>query len=109
MLNPFQKMLETQLGGMQERLQQTLEELAGTTVEASAGGGMVTAQATGNGELIEVIIDPAVVSTEDIEMLQDLITVAVREVMRKAAELKKEKIMQATPLGQFGIEMPDLF
>lgn len=109
MLNPFQKMLETQLGGIQERLQQAMAELAETTLEATAGGGVVTASATGSGELIEVIIDPAVVDAQDIEMLQDLITVAVREVMRKAMELKKEKLMQATPLGQFGIEMPDLF
>ena len=109
MLNPLQKMLETQLGGIQERLQQAMAELAETTLEATAGGGVVTASATGNGELIEVIIDPAVVDAQDIEMLQDLVTVAVREVMRKATELKKEKLMQATPLGQFGIEMPDQF
>ena len=109
MLNPFQKILEAQLGGMQEKLQQALAELAATTVEATAGGGVVTARATGNCELIEVVIDPAVVDPEDVELLQDLVTAAVREVMSKAMALKREKITQATPLGQMGIDMPDMF
>ncbi len=108
MLNPFQKMLEAQLGGMQEKLQQAMDELAATVVEASVGGGVVTARTTGNAELLEIVIDPTVVDPDQVELLQDLVTAAVREVMVKAMTLKKEKIMQATPLGQMGIEMPDL-
>ncbi|HCU34107.1 MAG TPA: nucleoid-associated protein, YbaB/EbfC family [Armatimonadetes bacterium] len=94
---------------MQEKLQLAMEELANTTVEASAGGGVVTARANGNGELVEIIIDPSVVDAEDVELLQDLVTAAVREVMAKAMVLKREKIMGATPLAQLGIEMPDVF
>ncbi len=108
-MNPFQKLIESQLGGMQEKLQLAMEELANTTVEASAGGGVVTARANGNGELVEIIIDPSVVDAEDVELLQDLVTAAVREVMAKAMLLKREKIMGATPLAQLGIEMPDVF
>ena len=108
-MNPFQKLIESQLGGMQEKLQLAMEELANTTVEASAGGGVVTAKANGNGELVEIIIDPSVVNVEDVELLQDLVTAAVREVMAKAMVLKREKIMGATPLAQLGIEMPDVF
>jgi len=108
-VNPFQKLIESQLGGMQEKLQLAMEELANTTVEASAGGGVVTARANGNGELVEIIIDPSVVDAEDVELLQDLVTAAVREVMAKAMLLKREKIMGATPLAQLGIEMPDVF
>ena len=108
-LNPFQKMLESELGGMQEKLQLAMDELANTVVEASAGGGVVTAKANGNGELIEVVIDPSVVDPEDVELLQDLVTAAVREAMAKAMVLKREKIMGATPLAQLGLEMPDLF
>lgn len=108
-MNPFQKLIESQLGGMQEKLQLAMEELANTTVEASAGGGVVTARANGNGELVEIIIDPSVVDAEDVELLQDLVTAAVREVMAKAMVLKREKIMGATPLAQLGIEMPDVF
>ncbi len=108
-MNPFQKLIESQLGGMQEKLQLAMEELANTTVEASAGGGVVTARANGNGELVEIIIDPSVVNAEDVELLQDLVTAAVREVMAKAMVLKREKIMGATPLAQLGIEMPDVF
>lgn len=109
MLNPFQRMIESQLGGIQEKLQLALDELAETTVEATAGGGVVTARATGNGELIEVVIEPAVVDADDVELLQDLVTAAVREVLAKAMAIKKEKVMHATPLGQMGIDMPDLF
>lgn len=108
-MNPFQKLIESQLGGMQEKLQLAMAELANTTVEASAGGGVVTARANGNGELVEIIIDPSVVNAEDVELLQDLVTAAVREVMAKAMLLKREKIMGATPLAQLGIEMPDVF
>jgi len=108
-VNPFQKLIESQLGGMQEKLQLAMAELANTTVEASAGGGVVTASANGNGELVEIIIDPSVVNAEDVELLQDLVTAAVREVMAKAMVLKREKIMGATPLAQLGIEMPDVF
>lgn len=108
-MNPFQKLIESQLGGMQEKLQLAMAELANTTVEASAGGGVVTASANGNGELVEIIIDPSVVNAEDVELLQDLVTAAVREVMAKAMVLKREKIMGATPLAQLGIEMPDVF
>ena len=106
-MNPFQKLIESQLGGMQEKLQLAMEELANTTVEASAGGGVVTARANGNGELVGHH-RPSVVNAEDVSY-QDLVTAAVREVMAKAMLLKREKIMGATPLAQLGIEMPDVF
>jgi len=108
-VNPFQKLIESQLGGMQEKLQCAMDELASTIVEASVGGGVVVARASGNGELVEIVIDPSVVDPGDIELLQDLVTAAVREVMAKAMALKREKIMGATPLAQLGIEMPDVF
>jgi nucleoid-associated protein EbfC len=109
MQNPFQKMIESQLGGMQEKLQRAMAELSAEIVEASSGGGVVTARATGQAELIEVVIDPTVVDPEDVELLQDLVTAAVREVMAKAMVLKKQKVMEATPLAQLGIDMPNLF
>lgn len=108
MLN-IQKMLEGQLGNMQQKMQEAVQELSETVVEASAGGGVVTARMTGNGELIEVCIDEAVVDPEDVELLQDLVTAAVREALKNALELKRQKIMEATPLGKMGIDMPDIF
>ncbi len=105
----IQKMLEGQLGNMQEKMQEAIEELSETIVEASAGGGVVTARMTGNGELVEISIDEAVVDPDDVELLQDLVTAAVREALTKALELKREKITEATPLGQLGMDMPDIF
>jgi len=108
-VNPFQKLIEGQLGNMQEKMQLAMEELSNTVLEASSGGGVVTAKANGNGELIEIIIDPTVVDPEDVEILQDLVTAAVREVLTQAMALKREKITAATPLAQLGIDMPDVF
>lgn len=68
---------------MQERLQKQMAELR---VEASAGGGMVTAVVNGAKQIQSIKIDPEVVSKEDVEMLQDLIVAAVNDAQRKADE-----------------------
>ena len=56
------------------------------TFEASAGGGMVKAMATGDGAITGIVIDPAAVDPEDVEMLQDMVTAAVNEALRSASE-----------------------
>jgi DNA-binding YbaB/EbfC family protein len=68
---------------MQERLQQQMAELR---VEASAGGGMVTVVVDGTKQVQSLRIDPEVVSKDDVEMLQDLITAAVNDAGRKVDE-----------------------
>lgn len=68
---------------MQERLQ---KEVAEIRVEATAGGGMVTAVMTGTKQLQRLTIDPEVVSKDDVEMLQDLILAAVGDAHRKVDE-----------------------
>ncbi len=68
---------------MQAKMQ---EELAEMKMEASAGGGMVTAVVGGNKDLIEMRIEPDAVNPEDVEMLQDLIIAAVNEATRKVDE-----------------------
>ena len=85
-----------------ERLQ---AEAATKTVDGSAGGGMVTAVANGKGELLSVRIDPAAVREEDLEMLQDLITAAANDALRKARELLAQDVSRIT--GGFGL--PGLF
>ena len=65
---------------MQERLQRQMADLR---VEATAGGGMVTVVVTGTKQLQSITIDPAVVSKEDVEMLQDLVVAAVNDAQRK--------------------------
>ncbi len=85
-----------------ERIQ---AEAAAKTVEGSAGGGMVTAVASGKGELLSVKIDPQVVREEDLEMLQDLITAATNEALRKARELLTQEMSRLTG----GLGLPGLF
>ena len=81
-----------------ERLQ---AEAATKTVDGSAGGGMVTAIANGKGELLSVRIDPAAVREEDLDMLQDLITAAANDALRKARELLAQDVSRLT--GGFGL------
>jgi DNA-binding YbaB/EbfC family protein len=78
----IQKMMQ-QAQQMQERLQKQMGEM---TVEASSGGGMVTATVTGHKSLVGLKIDPEVVSKEDVEMLQDLIVAAINDAHRKVDE-----------------------
>jgi DNA-binding YbaB/EbfC family protein len=74
---------------MQERLQKQMSDL---TVQATAGGGMVTVTVNGHKHLQKITIDPEVVSKEDIGMLQDLILAAVNDAHRKVDEAMKQKM-----------------
>jgi DNA-binding YbaB/EbfC family protein len=74
---------------MQERLQREMSEL---TVEATAGGGMVTVVVNGHKHLQKIKIDPEVVSKDDVGMLQDLIIAAVNDAHRKVDETMKQKM-----------------
>lgn len=77
---------------MQSRLQQIQSELEKQTVTATAGGGMVTVTADGKGQIARVQIDPSVVNASDVEMLEDLVLVAVRDAQKKAAELAQSEM-----------------
>lgn len=81
---------------MQERVKKLQEEAAGKTVDASAGGGMVTVIANGRQEVVSIKIDPSVVDPKDIEMLQDLVTAAVNEALRKSQDLMKQEMARLT-------------
>ena len=77
------------------------DELSEERIEASSGGGMVTAVVNGLAQLIEIKIQPEVVDPEDVEMLQDLVTSAVREALDRANERRKERMQELT--GGFGL------
>ena len=77
---------------MQERVKKLQEEAGNKTVEASAGGGMVTVVANGRQDVLSIRIDRSVVDPNDIEMLQDLVTAAVNEALRKSQEFMKEEM-----------------
>ena len=68
---------------MQERLQKQMAEM---TIEATAGGGMVTVVLNGHKQVLRMTIDPEVVMKDDIGMLQDLIVAAVNDAQRKVDE-----------------------
>ena len=90
---------------MQSRLTKIQEQLASETVEASAGGGVVKATVTGQQKLVGVEIDPAVIDPDDVEMLQDLIVVAVNDALGKAQELAAQRLSSLTG----GMKIPGLF
>ncbi len=81
---------------MQKQMEQMQEELEQRTVEATAGGGAVTAVVSGKKELMEVKINPEVVDEEDVEMLEDLIVAAVNEALRKADEMVNNEMSKLT-------------
>ncbi|RMF86820.1 MAG: YbaB/EbfC family nucleoid-associated protein [Nitrospinota bacterium] len=90
---------------MQEKIVEMQEALATKEVEASVGGGMVRVVANGRQEIISVKIDPAVVSAEEIEMLEDLVVAGVNEALRKVQEMVAEEMSKLTG----GLKIPGLF
>ena len=89
---------------LQERLGHMQEEVAGKTVEASAGGGMVTVVISGRLELLSLRIDPEVLKSGDAEMLQDLIIAAVNQGIRNAQAMVAEEMRKVTG----GLKIPGL-
>ena len=76
-----------------EKIQQSLEN---ETVEGSAGGGMVKVTVNGKREVLSVNIDPEVVKSDDIEMLEELICVAINQANQKAADLQAQSMSKLT-------------
>ncbi len=89
-----------QAQALQEKFKKQLDDLR---VEASAGGGMVKVQMSGNKTVLGVTIDPEVVDKDDVEMLQDLVTAAVNEAARKVDEEAQSQ------LGSIAGNIPGLF
>ncbi|MBE1426831.1 hypothetical protein SAMN04488082_106137 [Desulfomicrobium apsheronum] len=88
---------------MQKKMLRTQEEIGKKEVETSVGGGMVTVKATCAGEILSVVIDPAVL--EDVDMLQDMVLSAVNEVLKKGKDLMQGEMAQITG----GMKIPGLF
>ena len=89
---------------MQAQMAKVQEDLAGEKVEGSAGGGMVTVTANGQGDVVAVRIDPEVMKGDDVEMLEDLVLAAVNEALRRSKELAAERMGRITGgLGSMGL------
>jgi DNA-binding YbaB/EbfC family protein len=89
---------------MQRQMEKTQAELARETVEASAGGGMVTVTATGALEITAIKIDPSAIDPDDPDLLADMIVAAVNEALRSARSLMESKLGSAMGgLGELGL------
>jgi DNA-binding YbaB/EbfC family protein len=101
MNNQLQQIL--QMGQqVQARLSQLQTELGSRTVTCTSGGGMVTATADGRGKLRAIKIEPSVVESGDVEMLEDLVLAAVSEVQTRAQQLYEEEMRKLSG----GFSMP---
>jgi nucleoid-associated protein EbfC len=89
---------------MQERMARIQEELEAKTVEATAGGGMVSVVVNGKYEIVSLKIEKDVVNPGDVEMLQDLIIAAINEGIRKAQEMAAMEMSKVTG----GLNIPGL-
>ncbi|MEO6528896.1 MAG: YbaB/EbfC family nucleoid-associated protein [Gemmatimonadaceae bacterium] len=91
----FMKILQ-QAQEMQGKFQKIQEELQQQTVRASSGGGMVTVEANGQGTVQSIKIEPSVVNPADVEMLEDLLLVAVTEAQKKAQDIAQQEMGKLT-------------
>ena len=81
---------------MQEKMASLQETLKDKTATGSAGGGMVTVTANGHSEILAVEIEQDIISKDEKEMLQDLITAATNDALRKVKEISKEEMSKLT-------------
>ena len=84
--------LMAQVGAMQQQLMAAQQELAVTTIEGQAGGGLVKVTGTGDGQVTSVTIDPKVVDPEDVETLQDLVLGALADLQNNTAAVAQQKM-----------------
>jgi DNA-binding YbaB/EbfC family protein len=102
MSNPFGKLpggMQGMVNRMLQQTQQMEQQLATERFSGGAGGGAVKAVVNGKGELLELTIAKEVVDPEDIEMLQDLIITAVRDVMEQATKKREDQLKNVLPPG----------
>jgi DNA-binding YbaB/EbfC family protein len=90
---------------MQQRMAKLQEDASSLVVEATAGGGAVTAVVTGKNQLVSLTIKKEAVDPEDVEMLQDLVVAAINEALAKAQAEMAQEMGKVTG----GISIPGLF
>jgi len=93
-----------QARGMQEKMAKIQQDLAQKTITGSSGGGMVLVTVNGQGDVISMSIEKAVIDPGESEMLQDLIVAASNDAIRKSKELSKQELGQLTG----GLNIPGL-
>ncbi|MEA2214017.1 MAG: nucleoid-associated protein EbfC [Solirubrobacteraceae bacterium] len=108
MPQPNMQQLLKQAQKMQEDMMKAQESLKDEVVEASAGGGMVTVQVTGDQVVKSIKIDPQAVDPDDVELLADMVLAAVNEGLRSAQELAASKMGNITGGLGGGLGLPGL-
>ena len=89
---------------LQTKMMKMQEELAGRTVEATAGGGMIKVVANGKQQIVSITIEKEVVDPEDVEMLQDLVLAAVNDALNRSQEMVSGEMSKLTG----GMNIPGL-
>jgi len=89
---------------LQQKMAKLQEELGEKTVEASSGGGMVAVVANGKQEIVSIKIDPEVVDSNDVEMLEDLVLAAINDALYQAKQMVSEEMSQLTG----GVKIPGI-
>jgi DNA-binding YbaB/EbfC family protein len=102
-LNPLGNIMK-QAQDFQERLGKIQEQVATQTVEATAGGGMVTAVVSGRLEVVSLRIEPEILKSGDKDMLQDLVVAAINQGIRNAQAMVAEEMKKVTG----GLKIPGL-
>jgi DNA-binding YbaB/EbfC family protein len=100
-MKPNMQQAMKQVQRAQAEMARVTEELAGETVEASAGGGMVKVVMSGDLQVRSVTIDPGAIDPDDVSMLEDMVTAAVSEAVRAAQELANRKMSRV--MGGMGL------
>ncbi|MBN2417070.1 YbaB/EbfC family nucleoid-associated protein [bacterium] len=88
-----------------EKMQEALEEM---TVEATAGGGMVTVVMNGKQSIVSLKIDPEAVDPEDVEMLEDLVIAAANQALEKSKEMSQQEMQKIAGGMLGGLKIPGL-
>ena len=107
MKSPFGNMsnILKQAQAMQEQMARVHEQAASKTVSGTAGGGIVTVTVNGAMDVLSVKIDPEVVKSGDVDMLQDLVVAASNDALKKSRDMMAEEMKSVTG----GMKIPGLF
>lgn len=97
--------LMRQASRLQRKIEKRKEELKAETIEASAGNDQVKVTVNGGKELVAVVIDPELLKSEDLSMVQDLVVAAVNAGLKKSGEMVDAELEKVTG----GLKVPGLF
>lgn len=90
-------------GNFQKEMARVQAELKERVVEGTSGGGVVKAYVNGDMELLSVKISPDAVKPDEVDILEDLVIVAVNQALKKANDMVKQEMKKITPAGLPGM------